>query len=318
MIRLTSQAQNFACKMCGKCCRNSWKILLDCEKAEEYKKLSENDEYFAAHYKCGTDNVGQIFIRDCKLLLPDMRCYLHLKYGAEALSSVCLSYPRFFLRTNLLLEIGMSYACPEAAKLLGTGITISNIADETYTHPLPLHPKKIFLDGRYYRFEGEVLKMLADTDFSLRIFFLLQKCLSSGKVCYSAFEKLCGGFSDVQLDFVKYAVGKAVNFPALEKLAAVEKLVDLLIADNCGIFKDYFTNFFFIKSFYPYRELEEDMLLMAQFVFCIIRFYIALKMSKGEPGSRELILNAVSFAEENFMHINSHAVNTLNYISEWY
>ena len=39
MIRLTNHAQNFACTMCGKCCMNSWKISLDCEKVEEYKNI---------------------------------------------------------------------------------------------------------------------------------------------------------------------------------------------------------------------------------------------------------------------------------------
>lgn len=318
MIRLTNHAQSFACKMCGKCCGNSWKISLDSEKIEEYKKLSEKDEYFAEHYKYDADAAGRAFIHDCKLLLPDMRCYLHSKYGAKALSSVCLSYPRFFLRTNLLLEVGMSYACPEAAKLLGTGITVFNIADEAYDKPLPQHTKRIFLDSRYYHFEDEVLKMLIDTDFSPQIFFQLQKCLSSGKVCYPAFEKLSGRFSSVQLDFARYAIDKAVNLPILEELMAVEDSVNSLIVANSDIFKDYFVNFFFIKSFYPYRELEEDTLLMAQFVFCLIKFYTALKVCKGRQCDREIILEAVGFVEENFMHINSHAVNTLNYISEWY
>lgn len=318
MIRLTNHAHNFACKMCGKCCMNSWKISLDSEKVEEYKKLSANDEYFAKHYKYSTDNNGLPFFHDCGLLQPDMRCYLHLKYGAKSLSSVCLSYPRFFLRTNLLLEIGMSYACPEAVKLLGTGITISNISDEMYTHPVPQHSKKIALPDRYYRFESKVLNVLAGTDFSQQIFFQLQECLSSGKIYYPAFEKMQCGFSNIQLDFIKYAIGKMVTFPALAELETVENFVDSLIADNGDIFKDYFTNFFFIKSFYPYRELEEDTLLMAQFVFCLIKFYIAAKIYEGEPYSREMIFKAVNFVEENFMHINSHAVNTLNYISEWY
>ena len=130
--------------MCGKCCSNSWKIALDSERVEEYKKIAENDEYFASHFKCNVDSSGKTFIHECKLLLPDMKCYLHGKYGAEALSSVCLSYPRFFLRTNLLLEVGMSYACPEAAKLLGTGLTISNITDDEYQNPLPRNPKDFF------------------------------------------------------------------------------------------------------------------------------------------------------------------------------
>lgn len=318
MIRLTNHAQNFACKMCGKCCRNSWKIALDDEKAAQYEKLAENDEFFAEHYKFDVDTAGRAFIHDCKLLLPDMRCYLHSEYGAEALSSVCLSYPRLFLRTNLLLEVGMSYACPEAAKLLGTGITVCNIADETYDKPLPPHPKRIFLDSRYYRFEGEVLSALMNDDFSPQIFSRLQKCLSSGKVCYPSFEKSGGGFSRVQLDFVKYAVGKAIDLPDLEELAAVETSVDSLIDENGDVFKDYFVNFFFVKSFYPYRELEEDTLLMAQFVFCLIRFIIATKIHDGAKCDRETILGAVGFAEENFLHKNSHAVDTLNYISEWY
>lgn len=315
---MTNHAQNFACTMCGKCCMNSWKISLDCEKVEEYKKLSDTDEYFAKRYKYEADSNGLPFFRNCGLLLPDMRCYLHLKYGAKSLSSICLSYPRFFLRTNLLLEIGMSYACPEAAKLLGTGITVSDISEEMYAHLLPQHPKRISLSGRYYRFEDEILKILADTDFSRQIFSRLQKCLSSAAVSYPAFEKMQCGFSNVQLNFVKYAVGRILAFPPLEELKTVENSVDSLIVANGDIFTDYFTNFFFTKSFYPYRELEEDVLLMAQFVFCLIEFYIAIKVYEGEPCGREIIFKAVNFAEENFMHINSRAVHTLDYISEWY
>ena len=318
MIRLTNHVQKFTCKMCGKCCSNSWKIALDSERAEEYKNLAESDEYFAKHYKCDVDEMGRTFIHECKLLLPDMKCYLHGKYGAESLSSVCLSYPRFFLKTNLLLEIGMSYACPEAAKLLGTGITVSNITDDMYSNPIPKNPKKIFLNSKYYRFEQEVLKMLTEEDFSAKIFSQLQDCLSSGKICYPAFEKLQGDFSEVQIGFIKYAIGKNTEIPPLEEIAIVEKAADLLIAVNGNVFKDYFMNFFFLKSFYPYREQEEDSLLMAQFVFCLIRFYLTLKLYNGEPNNKETVLAAVSLAEENFMHVNSLATNVLDYISEWY
>ena len=318
MIRLTNHVQNFTCKMCGKCCKNSWKIALDGERAEEYKKIAENDEYFAQHYKCDVDDNGQTFIHNCDLLLADMRCYLHAKYGAESLSSVCLSYPRFFLRTNLLLEVGMSYSCPEAVKLLGTGLTISNITDDEYQNPLPQHPKKIFLNSKYYRFEQQVLKILANEDFDSRIFLRLQECLESGKVCFPAFEKLTGKFSDVQFDFIKYAIGKNVDIPEMEELSKIENNADSLIADNKSIFKDYFMNFFFMKNFYPYRELEEDTLLMAKFVFCLIRFCIALELYKGKPQNAETVRTAICFAEENFMHINSKAISLLNYLCEWY
>lgn len=318
MIRLTNHVQNFTCKMCGKCCKNSWKIALDGERTEEYKKIAENDEYFAQHYKYGVDDNGQTFIHNCDLLLADMRCYLHAKYGAESLSSVCLSYPRFFLRTNLLLEVGMSYSCPEAVKLLGTGLTISNITDDEYQNPLPQHPKKIFLNSKYYRFEQQVLKILANEDFDSRIFLRLQECLESGKVCFPVFEKLQGNLCDEQLHFIKYALGKTAESVSMEKLTAFEGKADELIASNMGVFRDYFMNFFFMKNFYPYRELEEDTLLMAKFVFCLIRFCIALELYKGKPQNAETVRTAICFAEENFMHVNSKAISLLNYLCEWY
>ena len=318
MIRLTNHVQKFTCKMCGKCCSNSWKIALDSERVEDYKKIAENDEYFASHFKCNVDSSGKTFIHECKLLLPDMKCYLHGKYGAEALSSVCLSYPRFFLRTNLLLEVGMSYACPEAVKLLGTGLTISNITDDEYQNPLPRNPKKIFLNSKYYRFEQEVIKILSNEDFDSRIFLRLQECLESGKICFPAFEKLQGNLCDEQLHFIKYALGKTAESVSMEKLTAFEGRADELIASNMGVFRDYFINFFFLKSFYPYRDLEEDSLLMASFVFCLIRFYIMLQLSEGEPDDITTVLSAVSLAEENFMHVNSRAISLLNYLCEWY
>ncbi len=311
-LKITNHLKDFKCSMCGTCCKRHWRITLDPERIKDYQRIASTDDFFAENFKYITVD-EQHMIHDCKLLRGDNSCYLHAKYGLEMLSSVCQSYPRFFIRTKQGVEGGLSYACPTSVSMLKTPFAIETIHSEQFDFPLPYRMKEFEFPESYYQFERCALSILAG-GFDDDTFRLLESSTPNQKIFYPAFDVLLGRFSKYLLQFVG---GVFQSKYSLEQLQEVEGEVDELLSGT-PILSGYFSNFIFTKSFYPQRELVEDTVFMMAFVYQLIRFQVATSLLSGAIANDALLSDAIVIVERDFIHKSGLCAKSLVELSDWY
>ncbi|PKL80549.1 MAG: hypothetical protein CVV27_00230 [Candidatus Melainabacteria bacterium HGW-Melainabacteria-1] len=105
---------NFACTLCGDCCRMPWAITLSQAYYEAwYEPLAQHPsgQYPEPFLKLEkpTETAYATISRQrgthaCVFLQADNSCWIHAEYGVEALSDVCRKYPRH------IKDVGHQYA----------------------------------------------------------------------------------------------------------------------------------------------------------------------------------------------------------------
>jgi lysine-N-methylase len=118
----------FACGMCGRCCRNDWQVSVD-EAA-----FRRNADYFAGEGR--HEEFRQSFIPltgavapgeyafiaktgsgHCWFLDASRLCRLHRDAGHDHLDNVCQTYPRYPMDTARGVEFTLSFSCPRVLDL---------------------------------------------------------------------------------------------------------------------------------------------------------------------------------------------------------
>jgi lysine-N-methylase len=129
-VLIPQYMQRFSCSgsACEDTCCSSWQIHVDRRTYEKYKSSEptgalpsvlrhlqimeppSGDERFA-HIQLNEDRL-------CPMLNQDKLCSIHLQFGEEHLSNLCVAYPRVTNILNGMYEKSATISCPEAARLV--------------------------------------------------------------------------------------------------------------------------------------------------------------------------------------------------------
>ena len=128
MFIYTDIVEQFACEMCGTCCRNSWQVTLNetsyrrnevlfsstdrkAEFDQAFIRLNEAAGYGEYAYIAKQAGGGCWFLDECNC------CRLHKEAGHSHLDDVCQTYPRYPMSTSRGVELTLSFSCPAVLKL---------------------------------------------------------------------------------------------------------------------------------------------------------------------------------------------------------
>jgi len=114
--------ENFACEMCGTCCRNDWMITVDEESyrrnARWFKERGCSEEFNQAFLPLPKRDFGEYaYIAKqpdgaCWFLDSTNLCRLHREAGHDQLDAVCKTFPRYPMNTSRGVELTLSFSCP--------------------------------------------------------------------------------------------------------------------------------------------------------------------------------------------------------------
>ena len=117
--------KDFACRMCGECCRSDWMVTLDKASYDRnhslFSSTGRQEEFLKAfrvldreqgfgEYAC----INKQPDGACWFLAEDQHCRLHREAGHEHLDSVCRIFPRYPVASTRGLELTLSLSCPAA------------------------------------------------------------------------------------------------------------------------------------------------------------------------------------------------------------
>ena len=112
----------YKCSSSGECCQNKWRIDIDKKSYEKTKmnlaQVNENIETYITKVETEDQYLTKFENGYCKLITKDKLCRVHKEFGWECLSDTCKVYPRHLKLTTRGVEVGITFSCPSAAKLL--------------------------------------------------------------------------------------------------------------------------------------------------------------------------------------------------------
>lgn len=253
--------KEFACEMCGLCCRNDWQITLNEDSYNRNNELfmkSGRSEEFPKIFipLTGERGLGEYayIVKQakggCWFLTENNRCRLQCEAGHNHLDHVCQIFPRYPMDTARGTELTLSFSCPAVIRMASRSVPLTMIRSEespifinpnndvVHVYPQqqhawePLHYyfelEQHFIDIMQYRSITirERLQIIKDTVQAIRC---LPRDHSLGqqlnKIVYGNYEEL-----DTRGTIVQYME---------------ENIPDILL-------ENFFVNFIFKKPFYIY------------------------------------------------------------------
>lgn len=148
-------ALNFACEMCGKCCRNDWQVTVDKESYQRnaglFLKAGQQAEFQRAfiplqgrkslgEYACIAKQSGG----GCWFLTANNLCRLQQQAGHSHLDTVCQTFPRYPMNTARGIELTLSFSCPAVLKRVTRSEPLKIIRSERA--PLAFMPNAYTVD----------------------------------------------------------------------------------------------------------------------------------------------------------------------------
>ncbi|QDR82205.1 flagellin lysine-N-methylase [Sporomusa termitida] len=259
MYIYTDIVGQFACQMCGTCCRNQWQVTVD---KASYRR---NEALFAAGGR--TAEFAQAFIvlagrsgygehayiakqagGGCWFLGAGNLCRLHEEAGHSHLDAVCRTFPRYPVSTARGLEITLSFSCPAVLKLADREeglrliraeeppleLTADNYAAEIYPQQQPDRQPLRY----YFELESHFIDLLQcrAMPFSERLAFLADTV--------QAVDRLAGS-QDISRQLTALFNR---NYDWLEELAAARE--PARPEAGSGLLENFFVSLLFKKPFY--------------------------------------------------------------------
>lgn len=261
MFMYLDLVEEFACEMCGLCCRNNWMVTLDADSYhrnyELFMKTGRNEE-FPKIFKRLTDHSGlgeYAYIEKktsggCWFLAEDNRCSLQREAGHHHLDQVCQIFPRYPMDTTRGTELTLSFSCPAVIRLASRIEPLNIIRSEK--SPIPIIPNNEVVHvypeqqtacnplGYYFEIEqhfidiiqcrsmavGERLQLINDTALAIKC---VAKDFSLGQHLNNIFR---------------------INYEYMDGKGATIQELKLYIPDI--LLENFFMNFIFKKPFYIY------------------------------------------------------------------
>lgn len=183
-IRIPDYYNEFVCiaDRCPDTCCQGWAIVVDEQSYADYQNLPgeigqrlrsalrrQDGEYTIT---CQPDG-------RCKMLDDDGLCSLQKACGPQALCQVCDRFPRFQTEIGQNREVGLSLACPEAARLILTGAQPVTFHWESTPEPVTICHE---VDAEFYfglrQARDRILELLQDRTRPLQ-----QRVQQAGELC---------------------------------------------------------------------------------------------------------------------------------------
>ena len=122
-IRVPDYYYKFNCiaDKCPDTCCTHWDVVID-DKTQEFYSGIDGELGGKIRAALSEDEDGDVIFRckngRCPFLSSGGLCDIQAQLGEGALSYTCRQYPRFFDEFGGLQEYGLSYSCPEAARII--------------------------------------------------------------------------------------------------------------------------------------------------------------------------------------------------------
>lgn len=122
--------EQFACRMCGTCCRNDWQVTVDQatyqRNAVLFAQMGGQEEFGQAfQILAGRQQPGEFAAiakqpgsTNCWFLTGQNLCRLHRVAGHAHLDAVCQTYPRYPMTSARGIELTLSFSCPAVLELV--------------------------------------------------------------------------------------------------------------------------------------------------------------------------------------------------------
>lgn len=147
-----SYFKRFACiaDKCPDTCCADWAIVADSESLEKYNNL-QTDYGRKIRSLLTVDADGDTVYKSsdgrCPFLLESGLCEMYIELGHENLCRTCRMFPRHITDFGSRLETGLSFSCPEAARLITEApdpITFETVETEGNISPNSIGPTMYF------------------------------------------------------------------------------------------------------------------------------------------------------------------------------
>lgn len=319
--------------LCQDSCCTGWEVTLDEEAYDRLLALQGPLGDKARHFlnKGEEKSLKLLPDGDCPFWNEDGLCQLQLELGEEALCRTCRMFPRFEEEFGSLRETGLSFSCPEAARLMlsqkGRPLLLqTKQTPEPVSRPNDLHPYYFdaLFSARNIAFQ---LVYRADFPIELRACLLLdfgrrlQKTQKRNR--FKKVEKLSLLFSDAAFlrkraaQLQKYAVKKGsfsemARFfkqnleymsPDLPNSLSQDMPPQLSPFSLQGeILLSYYLYRYFLKSLYD-KNLYGKTALAAT-AFLMIRFLVSQKKF-SEERCFQLYSKEIEHSEDNLLRLET-------------
>ena len=170
---------DFACTMCGTCCRRNWQVTVDeaCFRRNEalFAAAGRLDEFSQAFAPLTAQELGEYaYIAKhqgaCWFLTADNRCHLQRIAVHDHLDTVCQTYPRYPVSTARGLEVTLSFSCPAVLQLVNRNRPITFVRSDrlplavneeaVVAHVFPRQQGGNRLMGYYFEIEQHIIDIL--------------------------------------------------------------------------------------------------------------------------------------------------------------
>lgn len=237
-------------KCSAKCCKG-WSVFID---KKTYKKYSHLKPKSAAQELTrnitklkGSDDYSIKFTKDanCPFLTEDNLCGIQKKYGADFLSEICMTYPRYIYKFMEFYERSLTLTCPIAAELVL--FEEEPLKFEQVQIPLPRTREKIFTVENIEL--EEEFKLIQKTSISIlqeRTLSIDERLLIFGLYCDKLDElinlkrlddtdKVCSVYQNAEILREQAAQFSAViQFNAREYIIMILSLLENLYGKDSG------------------------------------------------------------------------------------
>ncbi|WP_371372545.1 flagellin lysine-N-methylase [Sporomusa aerivorans] len=148
MYIYTDIVKQFACEMCGLCCRNPWQVTVGEQSYYRNERLfasSGREAEFSRAFvrldsEAGFGEYAYIAKQPgggCWFLDADNHCRLHKEAGHSHLDAVCQTFPRYPMSTARGIELTLSFSCPAVLKLADRETALTIVKDDAQPIEFP-------------------------------------------------------------------------------------------------------------------------------------------------------------------------------------
>jgi lysine-N-methylase len=265
--------KQFACEMCGTCCRNDWLVTVD---EDTYRR---NSVLFAQTGRVQEFNHAFIPIQGekspgeyayiakgmedgCWFLDTANFCRLHKEAGHAHLDTVCQTFPRYPMSTARGIELTLSFSCPAVLRLVERCEPLTMLQSEqpplvvlpdSYVEYVFPKQKQIYDPLRYYfEIEHHFIDILQHRRRSIaqRLDFIARTVEEMDRL--DGNENI--GEQLTRLFYANYAILDADSAAAQDGLWNTPEI----------LMEHFFVNFIFKKPFYTYG-LRHTMKMLRNF-----------------------------------------------------
>lgn len=208
---------------CPDTCCAGWAIVADSESLEKYNSL-QTDYGSKIRSLLTVDADGDTVYKPsggkCPFLLESGLCEMYIELGHENLCRTCRMFPRHVTDFGARLETGLSFSCPEAARLITDSpdpITFETVETEGNISPNSINPNMYFTLLKARKLAIDILQNRKYSIERRLINFLLFSAELDRHLKHEEFEEAEKAMNDYSFSEEKSKIRPAASKKALKK-----------------------------------------------------------------------------------------------------